>query len=217
QTQYTQTALFAFQVALFRLLEHWGITPDALIGHSIGELTAAHLAGVLTLQDACTLVTTRGQLMQAAPTGGTMLAIQATEDEIRATLPEDGDQVTIAAINGPTSLVIAGDQDAVLTLGEHWKTKGRKTNPLTVSHAFHSPHMNSALHDFHNIAQTLTYHPPRIPVISNLTGTTATTHQLTSPQYWTDHIRQPVHFHQGITTLHHQHHTTTYLELAPHP
>ncbi|WP_255955314.1 SDR family NAD(P)-dependent oxidoreductase, partial [Streptomyces odontomachi] len=202
------------QIALHRLLEHWGVQPDHLIGHSIGELTAAHLAGVLSLEDACTLVAARGRLMQAAPTGGAMIAIQATEDEVRTTLTDD-DRLCIATINGPQAVVIAGDEDRALELADHWRAQGRKTTRLTVSHAFHSPHMDTVLEEFQQIAEGLTYHAPRIPVVSNVTGTTATAEQLTSPQYWTDHIRNAVRFHDGITHLHEALRTTVFLEVGP--
>ncbi|MEU9609687.1 type I polyketide synthase, partial [Streptomyces sp. NPDC048057] len=211
QTQYTQPALFALETALYHLLTHWGIHPHYLTGHSIGELTAAHTAGVLTLTDAATLVTTRARLMQTAPTHGTMIAIQATEEE---TLPLLTPHITIAAINTPHSLVISGDTDEALHLAHTLNTQGRKTKQLTVSHAFHSPHMDPILNEFHQTAATLTYHPPHTPIISNLTGTLATTQQLTDPTYWTQHIRQPVRFHDTIQTLHH-HHTTTLIELGP--
>ena len=211
QTGYTQPALFAHTTALYRLLEHWGSRPDYLIGHSLGEVTAAHLAGVLSLADACTLVATRARLMQSLPAGGAMVAVQATEDELRPTLRAG---VDIAAINGPTAVVISGDTPAVLAIAQHWKDEGRKTHQLPVSHAFHSPHMDPILNDFHQIAAQLTYHPPQIPVVSNLTGDLATTEQLTSPDYWTDHIRQPVRYHHGLQTLD-AHGATTHHHLTP--
>ncbi|MEV3861174.1 beta-ketoacyl synthase N-terminal-like domain-containing protein, partial [Streptomyces sp. NPDC050095] len=211
RTENTQPALFAIEVALFRLLESWGVTPDYLAGHSIGELAAAHCAGVLTLADACTLVAARARLMQSAQAGGAMAAIQATEDELASEISE---LVSIAAINGPQSVVIAGDHDEVTAIAGRWKEAGRKTKLLNVSHAFHSPHMDSILEEFQQAAATLTYAEPRIPVISNVTGTLATPEQLTSPAYWTSHIREAVRFHHGITTLHNTG-VTTFIELGP--
>jgi acyl transferase domain-containing protein/short-subunit dehydrogenase/aryl carrier-like protein len=213
QTQYTQTALFALETALFRLVESWGIRPDYLTGHSIGELTAAHVAGVLSLPDACTLVAARGRLMQAAPSDGAMIAIQATEEEI---LPHLTDQVSLAAINGPASVVIAGERQQAQAIEETFKDQGRKTHRLPVSHAFHSPDMDPILDEFRHIAATLTYTPPTVPIIANLTGTHANPEQLTSPDYWTDHIRQPVRFADTIATLEARS-VTSYLELGPDP
>ena len=211
QTAHTQPALFAIEVALFHLLGSFGLTPDFLAGHSIGELSAAHCAGVLSLEDACTLVTARARLMQAARSGGAMAAIQATEEEVE---PGLGGSVSLAAVNGPRSVVIAGDHDRVTAIAQRWKKSGRKTRLLNVSHAFHSPHMDGSLAEFHEIAATLTYRPPRIPVVSNLTGRLATADQLTDPAYWTSHIREAVRFHEGITTLA-EAGVTTFVELGP--
>ncbi|TDD63352.1 type I polyketide synthase, partial [Actinomadura rubrisoli] len=208
QTLHTQPALFALEVALYRLYTSWGLTPSHLAGHSIGEIAAAHCAEVLSLDDACTLVATRAQLMQSAPSGGAMTAIQATEDEI---LPMLGDRVSIAAINGPTTIVIAGDPDAVQPIAEHWKQHGRKTKNLKVSHAFHSPHMDPVLDQFQTVTETLTHHTPTIPVITTLDGQPIT--QFT-PDHWTRHLRGTVRFTDAITTLH-NHNVTTYLELGP--
>ncbi|AJE81438.1 polyketide synthase type I [Streptomyces albus] len=213
QTAYTQPALFALEVALHRLLAHWGITPDLLIGHSLGEITAAHLAGVLDLGDAATLVTTRATLMQAQPTGGAMTALQATEDETAASLPADG-TVAVAAVNGPAETVISGDHDAVHALAAQWASQGRKTTHLRVSHAFHSPHMDGMLDAFRATLRTLTFHAPTTPLISNISGELATTAELSDPDYWTHHVRTTVRFHHGLRTLH-THDTTTYLELGP--
>ncbi|AWW35703.1 type I polyketide synthase [Streptomyces cadmiisoli] len=213
-TQYTQPALFAVEVALHRLLQTWGITPDYVTGHSIGELAAAHVAGVFSLQDAAKLVAARGRLMQAAPAGGTMAAIQASEQEITPTLAADNGTIAIAALNSPTSTVISGDTDTVERHITHWHKRGRKATRLTVSHAFHSPHMDGILNEFRDIATTITYHPPHTPLISTVTGQLATTQQLTSPHYWTQQIRQPVRFTDALTTLHTAG-TTTHLEIGP--
>ncbi|MFI9052895.1 type I polyketide synthase, partial [Streptomyces sp. NPDC053427] len=216
-TLYTQPALFAFQTALHTLLTHHGITPTHLIGHSIGEITAAHTAGILTLHDAATLVTTRARLMHHITTPGAMLSLQTPNlTPIHQTLHNLQDKVSIAAHNTPDTLVLSGDHDTIHQLATHFTTQGITTRLLHVSHAFHSPHMNPILDDFHTVAQTLTYHPPHTPIISNLTGQLAQQDDLRTPHYWTQHIRQPVHFTQGITTLHTLG-TTTYLELTPHP
>jgi len=212
QTAYTQAALFAYQSALYRLLEHLGPPPSYLLGHSIGEITAAHAAGVLSLPDTATLVTARGTLMQSLPPGA-MAVIEATETELAPHLHHP--HAAIAAVNAPRSLVISGDTATIENLSRHWKAQGRRVIFLNVSHAFHSPHMDPILDDFRAVAGTLTYHQPAIPLISNLTGQPVTPGQLT-PAYWTRHIRQPVRFADAIRHLA-THDTTAYLEITPQP
>ncbi|WP_422070675.1 type I polyketide synthase [Streptomyces hoynatensis] len=214
RTLVAQPALFALEVALFRLLTGLGVTPGHLIGHSLGELTAAHLAGVLDAGDAATLVAARARLMQRATPGGAMIAVQAPEAEVARELAAEEGAVGIAAVNAPAATVLSGDAEAARRVAARLAERGHRTRELRVSHAFHSAHMEPVLAEFEAVAAQLTYHAPRLPVVSNLTGALATEEQLTSPGYWTEHIRRAVRYGDGVRTLHGLG-VTTCLELGP--
>ncbi|MFB9610777.1 SDR family NAD(P)-dependent oxidoreductase [Kutzneria kofuensis] len=205
QTGNAQPALFAFEVALYRLVQSWGMEPDFVAGHSVGEIAAAHIAGVLSLEDARKLVSARGRLMQALPAGGAMVAIQATEDEI--TLREG---VGIAAVNGPRSVVISGVEEAVVAIQAEFEARGRKTSRLKVSHAFHSPLMEPMLDEFRAVVSTLTFAQPSIPVVT----TSAGGGEWSQPEYWVNHVREAVRFADAITSLHGQG-VTKFVEVGP--
>ncbi|MET7426650.1 SDR family NAD(P)-dependent oxidoreductase [Dactylosporangium sp. NPDC005555] len=205
QTGYAQPAIFAVETALYRLIRSTGVTPHYLTGHSIGEITAAHAAGILTLPDAATLITTRANLMQQLPPGGAMLAASTGVDTVRPYLT---DETSIAAVNSPTSVVISGPKDALESIDTQLKTEGHRTRWLHVSHAFHSALMDPILTPLTDIAAQLTHHPATIPVISTTTAQPLTTTD------WARHARNTVNLHHALTYLT-DHGTTTFIEIGP--
>ncbi|GAB3844628.1 hypothetical protein GCM10027610_059440 [Dactylosporangium cerinum] len=216
RTDLAQAGLFAVEVALFRLLESWGIRPDAVAGHSIGELAAAHVAGVLTLADAATLVTARGRVMRQLPADGAMLAVAAAEADVRAVLAELGEGLDVAAVNAPAAVVVSGDEDAVLRAGAAFTAKGWRTNRLRVAHAFHSRHVDPVLAEFAAVAAGLTYREPQLPLVSTVHGRPVEPGEVTDAGYWVRQVREPVRFADAVTALAATD-VTRYLELGPDP
>ncbi|KIZ15997.1 type I polyketide synthase [Streptomyces natalensis] len=215
-TTYTQPALFAVQVALYRLFESWGVVPDQLVGHSVGEISAAHVAGVLGLRDACTLVAARSRLMGALPPGGAMVAVRITEPEVTPWLAELTDEVSIAAVNGPHSLVLAGAEAPLVALTDRLAAAGHKTRRLMVSTAPHSPLMDPMLEEFRAVVRTLSYAAPAVPLVSTVTGRPLTGEEARDPDHWVRHVRQSVRFKDAIGRLRDER-VTGFLELGAEP
>ncbi|MFD3825910.1 type I polyketide synthase, partial [Streptomyces sp. NPDC058625] len=214
RTDLGQAALFAVETALYHLITALGVRPEVLAGHSVGELAAAHAAGVLSLTDACTLIAARGRLMAALPKGGAMTAVFAPEAEVAPLLASREGELSVAAVNGPASVVLSGTAAALAEVTDLLHARGHRTRPLAVAHAFHSPLMDPVLGDFAQVCAGLTYRAPRLPVVSTVTGQVAEGTDLCSPEYWGDHVRRPVRFLDAVRTVREQG-TDTFLELGP--
>ncbi|MFI2209070.1 SDR family NAD(P)-dependent oxidoreductase, partial [Streptomyces sp. NPDC020141] len=216
QSMYTQTGLFALEVALLALLDAWGVTPDYVMGHSLGEITAAYAAGVLSPADACALVAARGRLMQALPSGGAMAALAVDEAEAEGYIEQASlkDAVGIAAVNGPEAVVVSGDEAAVIAVAEHFRSLGRRVRRLSVSHAFHSHRVDAMLDEFADVVAGLSFREPVIPVVSNVTGGLIEPERLCTPRYWVEHVRRSVRFADGVRCLADLG-VTAYLEVGP--
>lgn len=216
ETAYTQPALFAIEYALAQLWLSWGVRPDTVMGHSVGEYVAACLAGVFSLEDGLKLIAARGRLMQGLPPGGAMGAIFTGEAAVAAAIAPYAAQVSIAAVNGPTNIVISGEGTAVSAILDHFQEKGIKSRPLVVSHAFHSPLMEPMLAAFGRVAASVTYNAPRLRLISNVTGELAMGDVVANADYWCNHVRSAVQFAPAVEALYAQQ-VDILLEIGPQP
>jgi acyl transferase domain-containing protein/pimeloyl-ACP methyl ester carboxylesterase/acyl carrier protein len=216
QTLYTQPALFALEYALATLWRSWGLQPAAVLGHSVGEYVAACVAGVFDLETGLKLMAQRGQLMQSLPADGMMAAILADGETVAAMLAPFGEAVAIAALNGPQNTVVAGEREAVKALLEVCQDRQLMVTPLTVSHGFHSAQMDPILNVFEHLARQITFQPPQIPLVANLTGQLFAPGEVPDATYWRRHARQPVQFAAGMATLYQQGYRH-FLEIGPHP
>lgn len=214
RTDYTQPALFAVEYALAQLMKSWGIVPDAVIGHSLGEIAAAYVADVMTLEDAMRLVIARGTLMHRVPSGGAMVAIFADQSAVRTLIDKIAPEITIAAMNGPLNTVVSGERDALRMLAEELERQNISYRELRISNGFHSPRTEPILDDFENVAAEVKHHAPKLPLISNLTGELMSA----APDkcYWRQHLREAVRFGDGMLTLA-KLECHTFLEIGPHP
>lgn len=211
-TGFAQPALFAFEVAAYRLVTSFGFEPVCLAGHSVGEFAAAHVAGVFSLADAAAVVAARGRLMQATAPGA-MVAVEAAEDEVVRELP---DGVSIAAVNGPRAVVVSGATAEVGRIAQVWRSRGRRAVELRVERAFHSAHMDPVLDEFREVLGGIRLTEPQVAVVSNVTGRLVTPGLLTDPGYWVRHCRAPVRFHDGLQSMVGVG-VTGFLEIGPDP
>ncbi len=216
QTAYTQPALFALEYALAELWRSWGIVPTAVMGHSVGEYVAACVAGVFSLEEGLRLIAARARLMQALPQNGAMAAVFANEETVRKAIAPHLSKVDVAAINGPSNLVLSGEREALHEILSKLETEGIQHKPLAVSHAFHSPLMAPMLDEFERSASEIRYAAPRIPLVSNLTGQFVADDEITNAQYWRKHVREAVRFSDAMLTLH-EHGCKIFVEIGPSP
>ncbi|KAL8826215.1 MAG: hypothetical protein Q9191_003942 [Dirinaria sp. TL-2023a] len=216
RTDFAQPALFTLEVSLWKLWQSWGLKPDFLLGHSVGELAAAHVAGVLDLHDACRLVEMRGRLMQALPCHGMMASLEASGAEVAAAIRElsQSERVGIAGYNTPSQTIVSGDIEAVEAVTVRMAALGRKTKVLNTSHAFHSYHMDGMLDEFRAVAQTVRFRPQKIPIISTMTGRPAEAGELEQPEYWVQQARHAVRLIDAFQELASQG-ANVLLELGP--
>ncbi|MEM1168616.1 MAG: type I polyketide synthase [Cyanobacteria bacterium P01_H01_bin.35] len=220
ETMYTQPSIFSIEYGLAKLWESWGIKPEWVIGHSVGEYVAACVAGVFSLEDGLKLIAIRARLMQELPAGGEMVSVLASESEVKEAIAKVSKKlpksaIDIGAFNGPNSIVISGESQAIASVCEQLKAMGAKTKQLQVSHAFHSSLMEPMLAEFEKVAQEISYNEPKIPLISNVTGQQISD-EIAKPKYWVEHIRQPVYFAKGMKSLHEQG-CELFLEVGPKP
>jgi acyl transferase domain-containing protein len=213
ETAYAQPAIFAYGWALSALWRSWGVEPDLVGGHSVGEITAACVAGVFTLRDAARLICARGRLMQSLPSGGAMVAIASSEREVAEAIEPYRPGLVIAAVNAPRSVVISGDEEPAIAVSEQFSARGVSTKRLRVSHAFHSARMDPMLEAFRAVAESVSYRVPALAMVSNVTGKVAGL-EVATPTYWVQHVREPVHFADCVQTLRTEG-CTRFLELGP--
>jgi myxalamid-type polyketide synthase MxaB len=216
ETTYTQPALFAIEYDLTQLWRSWGVDPAVVAGHSVGEYVAACLAGVFSLEDGLKLIAVRGRLMGDLPANGAMAAVFADEAIVKNALARYEEQVDVAAVNGPANVVVSGEKTAISSILAALEDQGVSSRSLAVSHAFHSPLMDPMLDEFEQVAATVTYHKPRLPIISNVTGQPANGQKIATPDYWRRHVRAAVRFHDAVQWLDQQGYTL-FLEIGPSP
>ncbi len=216
QTRYTQPMLFALQYALAVLWQSWGVKPSAVMGHSVGEYAAACIGGVFTLEDGLKLIAARGRMMQSLPSGGLMAAVFAGEEIVRDLMLPYAAQVSIAAVNGPESVVISGSGECVGKIIKVMEGRGIRVAPLAVSHAFHSPLMEPMIQEFEKLLEGISFNEPSVPLISNVTGEPAGKNEICTARYWCEHIRRPVLFDRGIRRMY-ANGLRLFMEIGPNP